>query len=153
MKTEFAKNIQELRQKKGTSQRVAAMELGISQALLSHYENGVREPRLAFIGVLAKYYNVSADYLLGLDEGGIGDMTESVRRQTETALHIAVESGGEELARLATQYILNSALNLKCILENPNSPYDPQLNIDIRTTEAELYAAARVSQSETKKQG
>ena len=35
--------------KKGISQRKAAKELGISQALLSHYENGIREPGLAFV--------------------------------------------------------------------------------------------------------
>ena len=32
-----------LRQEKGVSQRKAAAELGISQALLSNYENGIRE--------------------------------------------------------------------------------------------------------------
>ena len=43
----------------------AAGELGISQALLSHYENGVREPGLAFVTRACDYYHVSADYLLG----------------------------------------------------------------------------------------
>lgn len=50
----------------------AAKELGISQALLSHYENGIREPGLAFVKKACNYYHVSADYLLGrtLDRDG-----------------------------------------------------------------------------------
>lgn len=58
--------------KRGISQRKAAKELGISQALLSHYENGIREPGLAFVKKACNYYHVSADYLLGrtLDRDG-----------------------------------------------------------------------------------
>ena len=37
----------------------------MSQALLSHYENGVRVPRLEFVVKACDYYNVTADYLLG----------------------------------------------------------------------------------------
>lgn len=55
-----------LRQEKGLSQRSAAKDLGISQALLSHYEKGAREPGLAFVAKVARYYNVSSDFLLGL---------------------------------------------------------------------------------------
>ena len=54
-----------LRQEKKVSQRTAADALGISQALLSHYENGVREPGLAFVVRACDYYGVSADFLLG----------------------------------------------------------------------------------------
>ena len=37
----------------------------MSQALLSHYENGIREPGLAFVSKVCDYYHVSADYMLG----------------------------------------------------------------------------------------
>lgn len=65
MTTSLPRILSLLRQEKGISQRQAASELGISQALLSHYENGVREPGLPFICKVCEYYNVSADYLLG----------------------------------------------------------------------------------------
>lgn len=65
MNSDFSRSLSLLRQEKGISQRVAARELGISQALLSHYENGIREPRLAFVTKVCDYYNVSADFLLG----------------------------------------------------------------------------------------
>ena len=65
MNDNFARVLGLLRQEKGVSQRRAASDLGISQALLSHYENGIREPGLAFVAKACDYYHVSADYLLG----------------------------------------------------------------------------------------
>jgi len=62
---DFARVLSLLRRERGVSQRAAAKDLGISQALLSHYENGVREPGLAFVRRVCDYYHVSADYLLG----------------------------------------------------------------------------------------
>ena len=60
----FPETLSALRREKNISQRTAAAELGISQALLSHYENGVREPGLNFVCKACDYYGVSADYLL-----------------------------------------------------------------------------------------
>lgn len=65
MNAEFARTLSLLRQEKKVSQRTAAAALGISQALLSHYENGIREPGLPFVVKACDYYGVSADFLLG----------------------------------------------------------------------------------------
>ena len=65
MNAEFSRTLSLLRQERGVSQRTAAGALGISQALLSHYENGIREPGLAFVVRACDYYGVSADFLLG----------------------------------------------------------------------------------------
>lgn len=65
MNENFSRVLSLLRQEKGVSQRAAAAELGISQALLSHYEKGIREPGLNFVARACDYYHVSADYLLG----------------------------------------------------------------------------------------
>ena len=68
---EFSAIMSKLRKKRGLSQRKVAADLQISQALLSHYENGAREPGLDFVCRACDYYEVSADYLLGRtdDEG------------------------------------------------------------------------------------
>lgn len=68
MREEFAKNLAQLRQRSGISQREAAQALQVSQALLSHYEKGIREPGLDFVVRAADYYKVSADELLGRRE-------------------------------------------------------------------------------------
>ena len=60
----FQETLSALRREKRISQRQAAAALGISQALLSHYENGAREPGLDFVRRACDYYEVTADYLL-----------------------------------------------------------------------------------------
>jgi len=61
----FPRIITLLRKERGLSQKKASADLGISQALLSHYEKGIRECGLDFVVKVADYYNVSCDYLLG----------------------------------------------------------------------------------------
>ena len=68
MQRTFHETLAGLRRMRGVSQRQVAADLGISQALLSHYENGAREPGLAFVCRVCEYYGVSADYLLGRSE-------------------------------------------------------------------------------------
>ena len=77
MSVEFSAKLSALRRERGVSQKQAAESLGISQALLSHYEKGIRECNLDFVKKVAGYYDVSADYLLGL--------TDSRQRMTEIA--------------------------------------------------------------------
>ncbi len=61
----FPRIITLLRKERGLSQKKAAEALGISQALLSHYEKGIRECGLDFVVRTADFYEVSCDYLLG----------------------------------------------------------------------------------------
>lgn len=65
MVNDFPRTLSLLRKEKKISQKKASIELQISQALLSHYENGAREPGLAFVVRAADFYSVSCDYLLG----------------------------------------------------------------------------------------
>lgn len=63
--SDFPRIVTLLRKERGLSQKQAALELGVSQALLSHYEKGIRECGLDFVVKIADYYNVSCDYILG----------------------------------------------------------------------------------------
>lgn len=65
MNENFPRIITLLRSERKLTQKEVAGELGISQALLSHYERGIRECGLDFVVKCADYYNVSCDYLLG----------------------------------------------------------------------------------------
>ena len=65
MNTAFPRILTLLRKERGISQKKAATDLGVSQALLSHYEKGIRECGLDFVVRSADYYHVSCDYLLG----------------------------------------------------------------------------------------
>ena len=61
------------------TQKQAAEDLGVSQALLSHYEKGIRECGLDFVVRVADYYNVSCDYLLGRSAERNGMMLSASR--------------------------------------------------------------------------
>ncbi len=68
MSTSVSTRLVSLRKEKNLSQKEAAAELGVSQALLSHYEKGIRECGLDFLCRASTFYDVSTDYLLGLTE-------------------------------------------------------------------------------------
>ena len=95
----FSEAMSALRREQGLSQRKAASELYISQALLSHYENGAREPGLEFVVRACDYYGVSADYLLGrTDEPGGAALKERLRSISKElrAMADSVESIAED---------------------------------------------------------
>ena len=101
MSKAFAENIGRLRRGSGQSQREAAAGLGISQALLSHYENGAREPGLDFVVRACDYYGVSADYMLGRTEvpdGGGGRLAAEVKELAEQ-LRILADMAGRIAGR------------------------------------------------------
>lgn len=74
MNAAFPRMMTLLRKERGISQKKAAADLHISQALLSHYEKGIRECGLDFVVAAADYYGVSCDYLLGRTADKSGTM-------------------------------------------------------------------------------
>ena len=68
MSTSISTRLVELRKDKNLSQKEAAEQLDVSQALLSHYEKGIRECGLDFLCRASAFYDVSTDYLLGLTD-------------------------------------------------------------------------------------
>ncbi|MBQ6930656.1 MAG: helix-turn-helix transcriptional regulator [Clostridia bacterium] len=76
MSTAFANRITSLRKEKGLSQKEVAISLGVSQALLSHYEKGVRECGLDFVVSCADFFGVTTDYLLGRQDSKYGLINE-----------------------------------------------------------------------------
>lgn len=57
--------LKELREKKGISQLKLALDLNMNQNTISRYETGQREADYRTLIMLADYFNVSIDYLLG----------------------------------------------------------------------------------------
>lgn len=61
-------NLKELRKSKHLTQIAVQMKTGIEQALISKFENGERVPPTETLIILADFYNVSIDYILGRTE-------------------------------------------------------------------------------------
>ena len=60
--------IKELRKNKGLSQSQLANKVGISNQVISFYENNKREPKIETWQALADFFNVSVPYLQGIDD-------------------------------------------------------------------------------------
>ena len=60
--------IKELRLSKNLSQKQLVQELGVSQSAVAKWELGKTEPTASAIIAIAKYFNETTDYILGLDD-------------------------------------------------------------------------------------
>lgn len=60
--------IKELRVERGLNQRELAVEIKVSQPTVAAWENEENEPKATYIYRLSKFFKVSADFLLGLED-------------------------------------------------------------------------------------
>ncbi len=60
--------VKELRLEKGLSQAQLAKAIGVSQKAVDYWERNINEPKASYVISLAKFFNVSADFLLDLKE-------------------------------------------------------------------------------------
>ena len=67
MENVFAEKLKELRIEKGVGQIELAKALNVSKGIISLWENALREPKLSNLIALANFFEVSIDYLVGLE--------------------------------------------------------------------------------------
>ncbi len=65
--SKFSHNLKELRMERGIGQVELANSIGVSKGIISLWENGKREPTLHYVIILARYFDVSIDSLVGND--------------------------------------------------------------------------------------
>ena len=143
MNNDFPRIITFLRKERGLSQKQAAEDLGVSQALLSHYEKGIRACGMDFLIKAADYYEVSADYLLGrtLQRGSSPDsddfhhLKSSVMNQINQRLltntitiiyDLLTQLGDKNLANAVSSYLMNAEYQVfRAIYSaDPSNPQD-----------------------------
>ena len=114
--SDFPRVLTHLRKEAGISQKKAAEALGVSQALLSHYEKGIRECGLLFLVRAADFYGVSVDYLLGrsLEKNGSAILLEEV--PDEDAAGQGNRGAGSLLPVLNKKLICNSVTVVEDLL-------------------------------------
>lgn len=136
MNAAFPRILTLLRKERGISQKKAAEALGVSQALLSHYEKGIRECGLDFVVRAADFYDVSADYLLG-------------RTADKTGAKIAVDEIPDNDPALKDNMFRGSVLpvlNKKLIVNSISVIFDmlQRCNCKALTAEASAYLTLAV---------
>lgn len=75
----FCERITALRKARGWTQKTLGNRVGVTKAMISAYETGMRYPGLTVLILLAQVFRVSVDYLLGLERGmtiDIGHLNE-----------------------------------------------------------------------------
>ncbi len=65
---DFAERLKELRLEKGLTQKQLAQNTGLSKSAIDFWEREQRVPNANAIIVLAKFFSVTSDYLLGLED-------------------------------------------------------------------------------------
>lgn len=68
MRNVFGERLKELRIEKQLGQVELSTAIGVSKGIISLWENGLREPKLCYLIALARYFEVSIDYLAGLED-------------------------------------------------------------------------------------
>ena len=63
---DYVERIRALREDRDITQQTIADILGTSQTMYARYERGANELPIRHLITLCKFYNVSADYILGL---------------------------------------------------------------------------------------
>ena len=147
MNKDFCRIITLLRKEKKLSQKQVANDLNISQALLSHYEKGVRECGLDFLIKIADYYEVSCDYLLGRTpqrySGDITDVSDDISKTNKSAVSQLVNKkliqntqgvlydylikiGNRKLSNYVSNYLMLGTYNMfrKVYSANKENPQD-----------------------------
>lgn len=74
----FAVNLKNLRIEKGLNQTELAEKLFINKSMISSYEKGTRMPSLDILMQLTFIFNVSIDYMLGVQRDEVEDKQKSI---------------------------------------------------------------------------
>lgn len=68
MENVFCKRLKELRKDAHLSQGALAEKIGATQKAIDFWEKGINEPKASYIVELSRFFEVSTDYLLGLED-------------------------------------------------------------------------------------
>ncbi len=173
MNSDFARIITLQRKERHISQKQAAADLVIFQALLSHYAKGIRECRLNFLVKIADYYNVSCDYILGRtpepegkvitiedipDDDGNNNLKmpspettnfnrRIINNSNRLLFRLAQKGGSITLIKEVSSYLMLSVYKLFRIVYNAN-PHNDQKLFKIPKVIANDSANAIISMSE-----
>ena len=95
MKYELAENIKKLRIQKHLTQKELGSRLGITTSTVASYESQDRLPSIAVLIKLSSVFNVSIEYLLGINKNKTIDVSELSDKQI-SALNVIVEQFKED---------------------------------------------------------
>lgn len=99
----FPERLKFLREKCGMSCAALAEKIGVTGASIGYYERGERTPNIEILQSLCKTFEVSADYLLGISDVMIADISicNRIFRKAKIDTAVAVDLCVDEMRKLA----------------------------------------------------
>lgn len=136
-KENFPIRLRKARLDAGYTQPQVSAELKITSGTLSKYENGKLEPDLEKLAMLAEFYAVSIDWLLGIGqkENASPSSDESLRKRQQTAL--ASEIAKKEAFPINILFDIQDQLISKGIIQDNRPPEVLDRYIQSKTTPKE----------------
>lgn len=107
--------IKQLRFQKNLTVEQLAKQIGVAKSAISFWENNINEPKANYISKLATVFNVSTDYLLGLEDDFGNKKTPSNIEipESENIITISARGSGKKTVKLSDEQIAS----LKSIVE------------------------------------
>ncbi|MBQ8262148.1 MAG: helix-turn-helix transcriptional regulator [Lachnospiraceae bacterium] len=84
----FGTTLKTLRLKENLTQAMLAQKLGLTKSVISAYETGLRMPSYDVLIHIAKTFNVSTDFLLGIENKNTLDLSGLSQAESEALLQL-----------------------------------------------------------------
>ena len=114
MHFDFGENIKNLRKQKNLTQEQVAELLDVSKQSVSRWENNATYPDITFLPILASFYDVTVDFLLGADYETNKSIIDGYNESRQEAHH----QGNIADAYSLSQKIYASFPNNKSVINN-----------------------------------
>lgn len=85
---DFGNILKTLRLRENMTQAQLAQKLGLTKSFISAYETGLRLPSYDILIHIARIYNVSTDYLLGIEQKQEIDLSGLSREEIDALLNL-----------------------------------------------------------------
>lgn len=88
---DFGTILKQLRKSHNLTQQELGLHIGLSKAVISKYENGMGYPTFDILILIADYFSVTTDYLLGVEKGKTVDVSSLNDTQIDTVRRVIAE--------------------------------------------------------------
>lgn len=110
----FGKNIKTLRKGKNLTQEQFAEKIGVSFQSVSRWENCITYPDVEMIPLIARFFNVSTDYLFGIPEEKKKEELKALRSELRDLDDSETERAMQIIRTVRTEYDLNDTFDGLC---------------------------------------
>ncbi|MBE5040135.1 helix-turn-helix transcriptional regulator [Oscillospiraceae bacterium DSM 107454] len=85
----LSEKIKTIREQLGMTQAELARKLGLTRSSINGWEMGLSVPSTQYIVELAKLFNVSTDYLLGMEHGAVLNIDDLSEKEVSVLIDVA----------------------------------------------------------------